>query len=149
MGQSVWRTTDLGMMVEKTGAHTGRVESVAFSIDGSRIVSGGDNAIRVWSSKDLSMVLEKKDAHTGTVESVAFSFDGSRIVSGGIDTVIRVWSTADLGTPLLEKFDAHSGRPNIQSGYIGYVRSVAFSIDGTRIISRGEDGKHLVEWSAE
>jgi hypothetical protein len=62
--------------------HTDSVNSVAFSSDGSRIVSGSwDKSVRVWDA----LTGEEKhvlNGHTDSVNSVAFSSDGSRIVSG-------------------------------------------------------------------
>ena len=41
----------LEMLSEKTKAHSGEVNSVAFSPDGTKIVSGSaDNTIKVWDS---------------------------------------------------------------------------------------------------
>jgi len=40
------------MLSEKTNAHSGRIRSVAFSPDGTKIVSGSDDnkTIKVWDS---------------------------------------------------------------------------------------------------
>ena len=65
--------------------------SVAFSTDGTRIISGSsDKSVRVW---DASTGAELKviEGHTSTVLSVAFSTDSTRIVSGSIDKSVRVW----------------------------------------------------------
>jgi WD40 repeat protein len=67
------------------------VNAVAFSSDGSRIVSGSDDrSVRVW---DALTGGEKHvlNGHTDSVRSVAFSSDGSRIVSGSGDKSVRVW----------------------------------------------------------
>jgi WD40 repeat protein len=72
--------------------HTNSVNSVAFSSDGSRIVSGSvDKSVRVWDA----LTGEEKhvlNGHTDSVNSVACSSDGSRIVSGSDDNSVRVWS---------------------------------------------------------
>jgi hypothetical protein len=65
--------------------HTGYVFGVAFSPDGERIVSGGeDNALKLWDAQTGQEVMTLK-GHTGYVASVAFSPDGKRIVSGSAD----------------------------------------------------------------
>jgi WD40 repeat protein len=58
------------------------VRSVAFSQDGSRVVSGSDdNTVRIWNVTTGGVEAELK-GHTHWVISVAFSQDGSRVVSG-------------------------------------------------------------------
>jgi WD40 repeat protein len=45
----------LGLLSEKTNAHSGYINSVAFSPDGTKIVSGSDDkTIKVWDSGALS-----------------------------------------------------------------------------------------------
>jgi len=55
-----------------------QIRAVAFSRDGTRIVSGsGDNSVRVWDAS-TGEELQKLKGHTSSVNSVAFSTDGSR-----------------------------------------------------------------------
>ncbi|KAK4140202.1 putative HET containing-domain vegetative incompatibility protein [Dichotomopilus funicola] len=71
--------------------HSGWVQSVAFSPDGSRIASGSnDQTIRIWDAKSGKEV-RKLEGHSDRVRSVAFSPDGSRIASGSDDQTIRIW----------------------------------------------------------
>jgi WD40 repeat protein len=86
--------------------HGGRVGSVAFSpdgtriADGTRIVSGGvDGTVRLW-MLDGKPATEPFEGHRGVVRSVAFSPDGTRIVSGGEDGTVRLWMLD--GTPAAE-----------------------------------------------
>jgi WD40 repeat protein len=70
--------------------HLSIVESVAFSPDGKRIVSGSvDPTIRIW-DMDTGMAIGAPQAvqeHTGPVYSVAISPDGTRFVSGSDKSV--------------------------------------------------------------
>ena len=122
---AVWRTES-------------RVFSVAFSQDGTRIVSGSDDCtIRVWDARSGDTIAGPFQGHTGSVTSVGFSQDGTRIVSGSDDHTIRVW-------------DAHSGDTVAGpfQGHTGSVRSVGFSQDGTRIVSGSGDCTIRV-WDAQ
>jgi WD40 repeat protein len=47
----VWDSGALGLLSEKTNAHSEDINSVAFSPDGTKIVSGSDDkTIKVWDS---------------------------------------------------------------------------------------------------
>jgi len=68
------------------------VNSVAFSPDGSRVVSGSnDKTVQVWSATIGKIEAELK-GHTDRVDSVAFSQNGSRVVSGSSDETVRIWN---------------------------------------------------------
>ena len=108
----------LGLLSEKTNAHSSTIWSVAFSLDGTKIVSGSDDGtIKVWDSgapraqnrpslaktdaseclaDKLEMLSEKTNALRDFIRSVAFSPDGTKIVSGSDDKTIKVW---DSGVP--------------------------------------------------
>jgi WD40 repeat protein len=109
---------------------------VAFSPDGTRILTGSDDqTARVWNARTGTPQLELK-GHTGVVRGVAFSPDGTRIVTGSDDQTARVW-------------DAQSGEPLLNlTGALGSVQSVAFSPDGTRLATNTGDQTAKV-WDAQ
>ncbi len=107
--------------------HEGPVYSVAFSPDGTQIVTGsGDQTARLW---DLAtgQELRRFEGHEIGVDSVAFSPDGTQIVTGSFDQTARLWDVA-TGQELC-RFEGHEGG----------VASVAFSPDGTQIVTGSRD----------
>ncbi|MEG3922250.1 hypothetical protein QUA07_24490, partial [Microcoleus sp. T3_A4] len=109
--------------------HQSAVNSVAFSPDGTQIVSGSsDDMVRLWDAKTLKPIGKPLLGHQEGVNSVTFSPDGTQIVSGSSDDTVRLWDAKTLkpiGKPLL--------------GHQSVVMSVAFSPDGTKIVSGGAD----------
>ncbi|KAJ7190085.1 WD40 repeat-like protein [Mycena pura] len=110
--------------------HTDKVESVAFSPDGTKIVSGSlDGTVRIWDSHTGAALGAPLEGHTDFVRSVAFSPDGMQIVSGSDDRTVRIWDSqtgAALAAPL--------------EGHTESVQSVAFSPDGMRLLSVSPEG---------
>ncbi len=70
--------TEIGNPFE---GHSDRVFWVSFSSDGHRIVSGGDNTVRMWNIATREQIGDPLIGHTTTVTSVAESSDGRFVVS--------------------------------------------------------------------
>ncbi|KAJ7017427.1 WD40-repeat-containing domain protein [Mycena alexandri] len=108
-----------GTKVTKMEGHSGSVYSVAFSPNGTLIVSGSDDeTVRIWDTMTGAEVTNMK-GHSGGVRSVAFSPNGVYVVSGSDDETVRIW-------------DARTGAEVTK---MEGLYSVAFSPDGTRIVS--------------
>lgn len=117
-----------GQEVHTLQGHAGSVNSVKFSPDGTRILSGSeDGTMRMWDVNACQFVYIAK-ANTSRVHSVVFSPDGMLIASGADDRTVRVWDAIVRLDP-----------PTIK-GHTGWVSHVAFSVDGNRIVSGSEDG---------
>jgi WD40 repeat protein len=112
--------------------HTAPVTSVAFSTDGTRLVSGSnDKTVQLWDVSRRQRIGDPMIGHQGLVLSVAFVADGNgnAIVSGGNEHALRFWN-AIVGQPPTEPLIGHDGP----------VTSVAISPDSHRIVSGGVDG---------
>ena len=116
--------------------HINGVDSVAFSPDGTRIVTGSeDKTAKVWDAKTGSETLTLK-GHTREVTSVAFSPDGTRIVTGSWDQTAKVWD-AKTGAEVLTL-----------KGHTREVNSASFSGEGSRIVTGSGDQTAKV-WAAK
>ena len=77
-------------VVYSTDGHAGDVHSVAFSADGTHLLSGSeDQTVKLWDVSSGKLIRTFK-GHTGGVASVAFLTDGKRITSGAHDG-IKIW----------------------------------------------------------
>ena len=97
--------------------------SVDFSPDGERIVTGDGNSAKVWSLATGEKILEQRGLGP-LVHSVKFSPDGRTVLSSS--EVAMLWELS-------------SKKVSILKGHIRAVSSAAFSPDGQRIVTGGWD----------
>jgi WD40 repeat protein/serine/threonine protein kinase len=115
-----------GAGYESLKGHEGPVWSVAFSTDGSRLASGGDDHKLILSDAHTGAVLAVLSGHTQVIRSVAFSADGSLLGSASADHTVRVW-------------DARTGQHLMTGQGTDETNAVAFSPDGSLVASAGAD----------
>jgi WD40 repeat protein len=123
--------------------HTGAVSALAFSEDGRRLVSAsydtlnspGDGTVRFWEAAPEA-TLPVLAGHSSYVYPVAYSPDGRWIASGGWDKDGR---TARL-------WDAATGEECASLSHPGIVTALAFTPDGTRLVTGGDLNGQLLVW---
>ena len=124
----IWDAATGKPIGEPLGGHDDAVQSVAFSPDGTRIVTASlDRTLRVWDAATGKPIGEPLKVHDDVL-SAAFSPDGTRIVTASSDKTARIWDAA-TGQPIGEPLKGHDDA----------VQSAAFSPDGTRIVTASSD----------
>lgn len=128
------RLCHLDLMTLK--GHTAVVNSVAYSPDKTRIVTGSeDKTAKVWDAQSGKELFTLK-GHENFVFAVAFSPNSKYIVTGSRDKTAKVWNALN-GRKLLT-FKMHKD----------IVNSAAFSPDGKLIVT-GSGDKTAKVWDAQ
>jgi len=106
------------------------VMSVAWSPDGSKLISGSSSGLKIWdiaTGKELRAIPAAANG-SGAIRTVAWSPDGRRLAGGDSAHTIHIWDAA-TGEAVAEL-----------SGHNAQVNCVAWRVDNVRLASGAEDG---------
>jgi WD40 repeat protein len=131
----VWSATS-GELAAVYAGHTAEIIDVAFSPDGTRVLSGAEDCtIKVWSFAAVDEKIPRQSieevrarGHTSEITSCAFSPDGECFATGAGDHTVRIWDSStglQIGRAL-----RHPG------GALINRISVAFSPVGRQLFSK-------------
>ena len=120
-------------VVTTLGSHSHKVNSIAFSPDGQKLVSGSDDfTIKIWdvAGKRLFSTLSHiTDFARSQVKVVAFSPDGQKIATAGRH--LKIW-------------DIHTLREIMTIRHEAWIYEVAFSSDGQYLAIGDVNGQIIV-----
>jgi WD40 repeat protein len=117
-----------GTLVRTFSGHSNGVTSIAFSPDGTSLLTGSiDGTARLWNVQ-TGGVLHTFVGHTSYVWSVAVSPDGKYALTGSSDRTARLWNIQD-GAFIRQFTDSRLA-----------IWNVAFSPDGSTILTGNADG---------
>jgi hypothetical protein len=116
--------------------HAGPVRAVAYTRDGKRLATGGDdNTVRIWDTA-TGREMACLRGYTKSVRGVAWSPDGRRLATASGDGTVRIW-------------DVTSGQQLRQLRGPGTpVNAVVWRPDGARLATAGHDFRVRV-WDAD
>ena len=125
-----------GSQTDRLSGHTGCVQSLAFSSDGSLLASGSnDKTIKLWDVQ-TGGVATTLYGHTGWVHSVSISADNTMIASGSGDHTIRLWNI--------------KGRDcNVIAGHQDAVNAVAFSPTNPQLLLSASYDNTVRQWGID
>jgi WD40 repeat protein/energy-coupling factor transporter ATP-binding protein EcfA2 len=129
----LWNLINGDQIGPSLNAHIGSIWAIRFSSSANKLVSGGeDNRVIVWNTDQSQVMIDRASPQTDNALAFAYSPDSEYyVVAGGLhngDTGIHV-------------FDSETHQQTSEfNGHTDYVTSVAFSPDGSRLISGSADG---------
>ena len=113
--------------------YTTRTSSVSFSPDGTKVLTSGDNRVKLCDAQS-GLTLIEKVAGENYLETACFSPDGKKILTSSLDHSAKIWN-AQSGALLVDL-----------KGRAGMLNA-SFSADGRKVITSTDSNSKI--WDAE
>lgn len=124
----IWNAADIASRPLRLTDIGNFVETLEFTNDAARLVSGGKDGLVHISDSFSGERIDTFRGHRGNINRIALSPDATRAVSTSMDGTIKVWN-----------LNEHPGR-RVLRGHSHSVECVTFSPDGKILVSGSGDG---------
>ncbi|RUT00774.1 hypothetical protein DSM106972_071830 [Dulcicalothrix desertica PCC 7102] len=120
-----------GKLLFDLNGHVQNIKSVAFTPDGTTLVSSDTETIKLWNTK-TGQLIKTITAHKNGVFAAILTPDGQTLISTGADNTIKLWNIK-------------TGK--LQRSLKAEARVLAVSSDGKTLFSGGENGGKIRIWN--
>jgi WD40 repeat protein len=118
-----------GELVRVLAGHTRNITALAFSPDGTRLVSASQDRSAILWDLERGRPVRRFEGHKEEVTAVSFTADGAHLITASLDRTLRLWSVPD-GRQIVE-----------MTGHAEKLSALAVSPTGNTVASGSYDGE--------
>ncbi|MEO0595985.1 MAG: WD40 repeat domain-containing protein, partial [Chloroflexota bacterium] len=142
------RTEVTWIAMADTDDATSAIATAALSPDGEYLVAGGTlGQVLVWRVNDGELINQAQQSD-GRVRAIAFSPTSDQFATANDDTVVNLWTLSTGEYIYSYGTNDVVGTDDDPVGHEGAVLAIAFSNDGTQLVSGGADNKAIL-WDVD